>query len=109
MIAPNVASAVSATMTGAIYALPGGPPGFLETGEGTVIGEIVELTDLAAAFALLDAYQGDDFIRLLKLAKLEDGTETYAWTYVLADERIADEGEPILSGDWIKYIKGPYE
>jgi gamma-glutamylcyclotransferase (GGCT)/AIG2-like uncharacterized protein YtfP len=103
MIANYVASSRPATIAGAVYAFPDGYPGVVETGQGKVVGELVKLTDLTAAFALLDAYEGDDFIRVLKTARLSDLTETYAWCYVLADERMIDGATLVPHGDWVQF------
>jgi gamma-glutamylcyclotransferase (GGCT)/AIG2-like uncharacterized protein YtfP len=103
MIENYVAASRPATIAGAVYAFPDGYPGVLEHGRGTVMGELVKLTDLTAAFALLDAYEGDDFIRILKVATLDDRSETFAWCYVLADERMVDGATLVDSGDWVDY------
>jgi gamma-glutamylcyclotransferase (GGCT)/AIG2-like uncharacterized protein YtfP len=63
----------------------------------------VILADLAAAFALLDAYEGDDFIRVLKKIRKADGADEWAWCYVLSDPRMANSGTPIGSGDWVEF------
>ncbi len=106
MIENYVKSARPARISGAVYAFPDGYPGVLEDERGTVKGEVVKLTDLSAAFALLDAYEGSDFIRVLKVATCEDGDETYAWCYVLADEGMVAEATRVDSGDWVEFEKG---
>ena len=106
LIADHVAGCEPATMLGRIYAMPDGYPGMVDDdAKTTIVGEIVTLDDLAAAFALLDAYEGDDFIRVLKAAKLADGGDTWAWVYVLADPAFAANGELIPSGNWTSYTR----
>jgi gamma-glutamylcyclotransferase (GGCT)/AIG2-like uncharacterized protein YtfP len=103
LIADHVARSVPATSTGELVCFAD-YPGLLDDGAQTVVGEMVWLTDLAAAFALLDAYEGDDFIRILKKLRLEDGTETWAWCYVLADPRVVGDASPIAHGDWVRWL-----
>ena len=79
-------------------------PGFLDGKPGTIHGELVWLTGLAAAFALLDAYEGDDFIRILKKCQKADGEEEWAWCYVLADPRLEAAGTAIPHGDWVRWL-----
>jgi gamma-glutamylcyclotransferase (GGCT)/AIG2-like uncharacterized protein YtfP len=103
LIANHVARAAPARSQGKMFAFPMGYPGIVDEGAGPIVGELVWLTELAAAFALLDAYEGDDFIRILKRVWLADGTEEWAWCYVLADPGTASLGEPISDGDWVRY------
>ena len=105
MLEAYIESSKPATVKGTIYAFPDGYPGLLEDSDGTVIGEVVKLSDLTAAFALLDAYEGDDFIRIIKTAVLDSGDEVPAWIYVLADERMVEDAEPIADGDWVEFDK----
>jgi gamma-glutamylcyclotransferase (GGCT)/AIG2-like uncharacterized protein YtfP len=103
LVAASIAKTAPATTTGRIYAFPMGYPGFVE-GEGTVVGEVLWLTDLAGTFGLLDAYEGDDFARVLKQVRLtETGEELWTWIYVLADADAARLGTPIDDGDWLRY------
>lgn len=103
LIADHVARAESgATTAGALIGFPD-YPGILDDAPGTVMGELVWLRDLAAAFALLDAYEGDDFIRILKRIRRADGGEEWAWCYVLADPGLAAAGAPIPHGDWARW------
>jgi gamma-glutamylcyclotransferase (GGCT)/AIG2-like uncharacterized protein YtfP len=102
LIADHVARWVPATSTGALVAFPD-YPGLLDEGATTIQGELVWLTELAAAFALLDAYEGDDFIRILKRVTIAPGEE-WAWCYVLADPRLASDGHPVPHGDWVRWL-----
>lgn len=102
MIADHVARSEPATTEGALIAFAD-YPGVLEGGAGTIQGELVWLTGLAAAFALLDAYEGDDFIRILKRCHKANGEEEWAWCYVLADPRLEAAGTTIPHGDWVRW------
>ena len=106
LIADHVLAAVPATAPGRMFALPDGYPGFLPGTDGRVVGEMMTLSDLAAAFALLDAYEGEDFTRSLQEVELGDGTTVWAWCYVLRSPALAEEGEPIPGGDWAEYLRG---
>ena len=104
LIANNITHSVSAWTYGAIYAFPMGYPGFCE-GDGShhVHGEVVWLTDLAATFGLLDAYEGSDFVRVIKQVTLETGEEVWTWIYTLADPGAVKHGELIDHGNWVRY------
>jgi gamma-glutamylcyclotransferase (GGCT)/AIG2-like uncharacterized protein YtfP len=79
-----------------------GHPGFVE-GDGSVFGEVIWLTELAATFALLDAYEGADFTRVVRPVELSNGEITTAWLYALADPSAARLGVQIPHGDWVRY------
>ena len=106
LIANHVVAAEPASARGQMFALADGYPGFLPGPEGRVVGEVMTLSDLAAAFALLDAYEGEDFTRALHEVQLADGTVLWAWCYVLSSPSLAEEGEPIPGGDWAAYLRG---
>jgi gamma-glutamylcyclotransferase (GGCT)/AIG2-like uncharacterized protein YtfP len=102
LVASSVTRCAKASTSGEIYAFPMGYPGFVE-GCGRVIGEILWLTDLAATFGLLDAYEGEDFARVLRQVTLESGEELWTWIYVLADPEAIKLGTLIAHGDWVRY------
>ena len=106
LISNHVAAAQPATACGRIYALSDGYPGFLPGSDGVVIGEVVTLSDLGPAFALLDAYEGEEFHRVLHPVLLSDDSEIWAWCYVLADPALAEGGELLPGGDWAEYLRG---
>ena len=105
LIANQIARTEKATTTGAIYAFPMGHPGFVEReGPTHVVGEVLWLTDLAATFGLLDAYEGQDFARVIRKVTLEDTNEQlWTWIYTLSDPSAASFGSLIEHGDWVRY------
>ena len=104
LIANQITGAAPATTTGAMFAFPMGYPGYVEEGTTTIRGEVLWLTDLAATFALLDAFEGNDFARMIRQVTLaETGELVWAWIYVLSDPEMAKHGTPIEDGDWVRY------
>jgi gamma-glutamylcyclotransferase (GGCT)/AIG2-like uncharacterized protein YtfP len=104
LIANQIARCVEASTTGAIYAFPVGYAGFVEAPPPRrVIGEVLWLTDLAATFGLLDAYEGEDFARVIRQVELSTGEPVWTWIYVLADPDTAKHGTLIEHGDWARY------
>jgi len=106
LISNHVVSSQPATARGTMVALGDGYPGLLPGPEGRVVGEVVTLRELAAAFALLDAYEGDEFVRSLHEVELEGGTRVWAWCYLLARPELADDAELIPGGDWAEHLRG---
>jgi gamma-glutamylcyclotransferase (GGCT)/AIG2-like uncharacterized protein YtfP len=102
LVASHVARSVPGTVRGAMYAFPMGYPGLVD-GEGAVRGELLWLSDLAAALPLLDEYEGEDFARVERSVELEDGTRVTAWCYVLSDPSSVAGAEVVPGGDWISY------
>jgi gamma-glutamylcyclotransferase (GGCT)/AIG2-like uncharacterized protein YtfP len=92
-----------AVSQGALYAFADGYPGLLHEGTDRVVGEILWLDKLAEALPLLDAYEGDDFIRVLSPVTAASGEIMWCWAYLLADERFAQEAERIDHGDWVRW------
>lgn len=103
LIAHYVDRSEPAVCHGVLYAFVDGYPGMLEEGQDAIVGEVLWLENLAAALPLLDAYEGDDFIRILKEVELESGDRRWCWTYVLADERYASDADRVPDGDWVKW------
>jgi gamma-glutamylcyclotransferase (GGCT)/AIG2-like uncharacterized protein YtfP len=104
LIANQIARRVPAHTSGSIYAFPMGYPGFVEgDGSGRVIGEVLWLTELAATFGLLDAYEGRDFVRILRQVTIESGELVWTWIYALADPSAIKLGTLISDGDWVRY------
>ncbi|HEY0251088.1 MAG TPA: gamma-glutamylcyclotransferase family protein [Kofleriaceae bacterium] len=103
LIANQITGAEPATTSGQIFAFPMGYPAFVEDEPGIVHGEVLWLTELAATFGLLDAYEGTDFVRMIRQVTLETGEQCWAWIYVLADPQTAKLGTRIEDGDWVRY------
>jgi gamma-glutamylcyclotransferase (GGCT)/AIG2-like uncharacterized protein YtfP len=104
LVANQVTRSAKAHTSGAIYAFPMGYPGFSEgDGKGQVVGEVIWLSELAATFGLLDAYEGADFARVIRQITLETGEEVWAWIYTLADPGAVKLGTLIPDGDWVRY------
>ena len=104
LVANSIKKSAKAFTSGSIYAFPMGYPGYSEgDGRGTVVGEVVWLTDLAATFGLLDAYEGEDFARVIKQVTTVDGEKIWAWIYTLADPGAVALGTLIEDGDWVRY------
>lgn len=104
LVANSIVKCVAAHTGGQIYAFPMGYPGFTEgDGTGRVRGEVLWLTELAATFGLLDAYEGEDFARVIKRVTLETGEEVWTWIYTLADPAAVKLGSLIPDGDWVRY------
>ena len=103
MIEEHVADWQPATLHGRIYALPDGYPGLVPGGDDIVNGEIVTLEDLASVFPLLDAFEGENYSRIMQKAQLADGSEIWAWVYALADPTDAEHAEHVTSGDWVEW------
>lgn len=101
LIAGAIARCIAAEARGLIYAFPMGYPGFVE-GDGRVHGELLWLTDLPATLGLLDAYEGEDFARVITQVATDEG-EIWSWTYVLADPAAIKLGTLIADGDWVRY------
>jgi gamma-glutamylcyclotransferase (GGCT)/AIG2-like uncharacterized protein YtfP len=134
LIANQITRSVNASTTGAIYAFPIGYAGFVEVNEAMneasatgvrsrtaspgeqerapagsmrVIGELVWLAELPATLGLLDAYEGQDFARVIKQVQLETGDTMWSWIYVLADPEMIRHGTLIDHGDWVRYLAQP--
>jgi gamma-glutamylcyclotransferase (GGCT)/AIG2-like uncharacterized protein YtfP len=104
LVANQITRCVKAHTNGSIYAFPMGYPGFSEgDGAGHVVGEVVWLSELAATFGLLDAYEGADFARVIRQITLDTGEEVWAWIYTLADPGAVKLGTLIPDGDWVRY------
>ena len=103
LIANQIQRCVPASTAGALYAFPMGYPGYIEADGSRVLGEVIWLTELAATFGLLDAYEGQDFARVIKRVRLDSGEEIWAWVYALADPGAVKHGTLIQHGDWVRY------
>jgi gamma-glutamylcyclotransferase (GGCT)/AIG2-like uncharacterized protein YtfP len=105
LIANQIARSVSASTTGEIYVFPMGYAGLIEvSGPQRVIGELLWLTELPATFGLLDAYEGEEFVRVIKQVTLDTGEVVWSWIYVLSDPEAIKHGSLIEHGDWTRYV-----
>ena len=106
LIAHHIVKSVRASTTGAIYVFPMGYAGFVETATpARVVGELLWLTELPATFGLLDAYEGDEFARVIRQVTLETGEPVWSWIYVLSDPETIAHGTLIEHGDWARYLR----
>ncbi|MEO8699150.1 MAG: gamma-glutamylcyclotransferase family protein [Kofleriaceae bacterium] len=103
IVANSITRTSKASTNGAIYAFPMGYPGYTETTTSRVIGEVLWLTELPATFGLLDAYEGQDFARVITQVTLDSGEEVWSWIYTLADPAAVKLGTLIEDGDWVRY------
>lgn len=105
LVANQITKSAKATTSGSIYAFPMGHPGFVEgDGKGRVFGEVIWLTELAATFGLLDAYEGQDFARVIRQVTLDETNEqVWCWIYTLSDPGAIKVGTLIQHGDWVRY------
>ena len=105
LIANQIARSAKASTTGAMYAFPMGYAGLIEVPEPRrVVGEVLWLTELPATFGLLDAYEGEEFARVIKQVTLETGEPVWSWIYVLSDPEAIKHGSLIDHGDWARYV-----
>jgi gamma-glutamylcyclotransferase (GGCT)/AIG2-like uncharacterized protein YtfP len=86
----------AATVRGSIYRL-GDYPGFRSLPQGTVSGELYRLSDPEGTLALLDAYEGQEFQRVIAAASC-NGEEVEAWIYGFCFDPPSDAR--IESGDF---------
>jgi gamma-glutamylcyclotransferase (GGCT)/AIG2-like uncharacterized protein YtfP len=99
LLAPHVRDVTVATATGRLLAFETYPG--LVDGDTTIAGELVTLVDPEAAFARLDAYEGDEFRRVL--VDIRAGTDVVrAWCYLLVDPD-PDGATVVQSGDWARH------
>ncbi|HSR98091.1 MAG TPA: gamma-glutamylcyclotransferase family protein [Kofleriaceae bacterium] len=105
LIANQIARSAKASTTGAMYAFPMGYAGLIEAAEPSrVVGELLWLTELPATFGLLDAYEGEEFARIIKQVTLESGEVVWSWIYVLSDPEAVKHGTLLEHGDWARYM-----
>lgn len=105
MLDDYVRGSQPARCRGTMYAFPSGYPGVVLDGETMLAGELILLDDLDKALPLLDAYEGDDFTRILCDVEGGSGFER-AWIYVLSDQEQIAAGTCIPGGDWLAYLAG---
>jgi len=103
MLDDHVRGSQPARCRGTMYAFASGYPGVVLDGETMLVGELILLDHLDKALPLLDAYEGDDFTRILCDVEGGSGIER-AWIYVLSDQDQAATGTNIPDGDWVAFL-----
>jgi gamma-glutamylcyclotransferase (GGCT)/AIG2-like uncharacterized protein YtfP len=88
----------TATVRGSIYRL-GDYPGFRRLPEGEVRGELYRLSDPESTLALLDAYEGEEYERVIAGARCNE-EELEAWIYGFCID--PPPGARIESGDFCR-------
>ena len=105
MMAEHIGEVQPATMPGRMFRLSDGVVACITVEDELMQGELLTIIDLAAAFPLLDAFQGEDFVRVLRQATTESGELVWAWVYIMADPERAADAEPIEGGDWLAWAR----
>ncbi len=103
-IEPHVCSAEPAHRRGTMYAFDAGYPGIVLTGDTLIAGELLQLVSPQAVLIELDAYEGDEFVRVMAEVETSSGLVP-AWVYVVADASLAT-GTRIPGGDWCAHVSG---
>jgi gamma-glutamylcyclotransferase (GGCT)/AIG2-like uncharacterized protein YtfP len=99
MLAPFARAIAAASMRGTLVQLPEGYP-TMTPSDGTVWGELIWLANAHAAFSILDAYEGDQYARVLLPVDPLSGNADTAWCYVARDPGLLAKGTPIVGGSW---------
>jgi gamma-glutamylcyclotransferase (GGCT)/AIG2-like uncharacterized protein YtfP len=93
-----------ASMQGRLYAVswyPGFAPGHSRIER--VIGDVWRIRNRAALFAALDTYEGREYVRARRVARMASGVKISAWVYIYAAEL---NGAPkIPSGDFAEWLR----
>lgn len=77
-------------------------PGFIDSRQGRVRGE-VWLVHGKRTWGVLDAYEGDDFLRQPHRVDMDDGGRVTAWLYMFRGPRT---GVPLIpSGDYLDWVR----
>jgi gamma-glutamylcyclotransferase (GGCT)/AIG2-like uncharacterized protein YtfP len=89
-----------ATVPGRLYAIRDYPGLIVSSNPGEqVAGEVYRLYEPGPTLAALDAYEADEYERLLVDGRLDSGEAILAWVYVY--RRPVDEARRIQSGDFL--------
>ena len=89
-----------ASCAGCLYVIEDAYPGLVDAPDDSrVVGDLFVLDDPEAAFARLDAYEGDEYQREQRNVTREDGSRVTAWVYVYRAEVAL--WPRLASGDWL--------
>jgi gamma-glutamylcyclotransferase (GGCT)/AIG2-like uncharacterized protein YtfP len=108
VVAPYLLAATPAQMKGILFDLAYGYPAVTD-GDGLVIGELLELSEVTAALAKLDSleeYHGQNcpenlYDRVIREVVDHKGNKTPAYVYLWSKpEQVYSVGKRILNGDW---------
>jgi gamma-glutamylcyclotransferase (GGCT)/AIG2-like uncharacterized protein YtfP len=108
---PHMAGATfvgEATMPGRLVAV-GRYPGVLD-GDGTVVGELYRLDDVATSLETLDDIEDFDpadpdkseYLRVVRDVSCKDGSNVSAWVYLYNGD--ASAALAVKSGDWRQHL-----
>ncbi|NNV05092.1 gamma-glutamylcyclotransferase [Geobacillus sp. C56-T2] len=118
LIANYVQSVRKVTVKGRLFHLPAGYPAMVD-GNGTVHGEMFELSDPEAVLALLDQLEGyhgpgelNHYERITVVATDADGNTYTCYAYVYPQEQeewLTQHAQLVFGGDWMTFLHSPKE
>ena len=94
------------TVAGRLYAVawyPGYVP--VRSRRERVAGEVWRLLFPARVFAVLDAYEDNEYVRVRATVRMDGDRRIEAWTYRFAEE--VDRAPVIPSGDYLHWLNTP--
>lgn len=93
----------AASLAGWLYGVSWYPALIADAAAGPVRGEVWRIRD-SAILAVLDAFEGAEYVRERHSVEIDDGREVTAFVYRYAAPL---EGVPLIaSGDYVDWIKG---
>lgn len=107
-----ITESVSAQIVGMAYRLKVGFPVVLNQGHDSISGQLITVKSSELLINLLDEFHGVNrmepakslYFRIEKSVRLEDGSQTTAWVYVLSPEKLPTTATKIEGGDWQKSL-----
>lgn len=110
LVAPYVKKVTPAKSKGILYHLPYGYPAMVD-GEGTVVGEVLELEKFSEVIARMDELEDSQpggthnlYHRIVGQVTLDTGETVSAYLYLWVDIGGLEElGKKIPHGDWRKF------
>ena len=104
VLSANARRLGEASMQGRLYAVswyPGFEPG--RSRIERVIGDVWRIRNRTALFAALDSYEGREYVRAKRVARLASGVKINAWVYIYASKL---NGAPqIPCGDFAQWLR----